>query len=102
MLNELGECGKAVTQLTLATEGLRTWCSSVTNPNDYSSFPALLTTRAVTFLHANEVAGRSIARLGHAIDRILHYRIDTDRGRRWLLLYIAAAGLVADWDVVDD
>lgn len=102
LLNALAGCAKTVDQLTGLTQGLRNWCISLVNPGDYTSFPAFRSTRAVTFLHANQVAGRGIDRLGHPVDRILHYRIETDRGDRWLLLYIAASGLVADWDTVED
>ena len=86
----------------MLTQGLRNWCISLVNPDDYTSFPAFRSIRAVTFLHANQVTGRGIERLGDPVDRILHYRIETDRGDRWLLLYIAASGLIADWDTVDN
>lgn len=102
ILNGLAGCASTAGHLTMFTQGLRNWCASVVNPDGYPSFLAFRSTRAVTFLLANEVAGRGIARLGHGVERILHYRIETDRGARGLLLYIAANGLVADWDVVDD
>ena len=41
-----------------------------------------------------------IERLGHAIQRVLHYRMETDRGPRWLLVHVDANGFVADFDVV--
>ena len=57
---------------------------------------------SVTFLHESRVAGRGIERLGHDIQRVLHYRMDSDSGRPWLLVHVDASSLVADFDVVAD
>jgi hypothetical protein len=53
-------------------------------------------------MHVSQVDGQGTQRLGHPVHRVLHYRMDTDHGRRWLLLHVDVNGLVADFDVVDD
>ena len=47
-----------------------------------------------------DVAGRSIERHGGAVARVLYYRMTTDSGMRFLLVYLTASGLVTDVDLV--
>ena len=58
--------------------------------------------RRLRFLYSANVEGRGIERLGHPIQRVLHYALETERGRRWLLIHLDPDGLVADFDVVVD
>ena len=58
--------------------------------------------RGLRFLYGANVEGRGIERLGHSIQRVLHYSLETERGRRWLLIHLDPDGLVADFDVVVD
>ena len=87
--------GKGTAESPLLTAGARKEFSPV-------AISSLQGVRAVAFLHESNVAGRGIERLGHPIQRAVHYRMDTERGRRWLLVHIDANGLVADFDVVDN
>ena len=63
---------------------------------------ALQGARRLRFLYGANVEGRGIERLGHPVRRVLHYSMETERGRRWLLVHVDANGLVADFDVVAD
>jgi CubicO group peptidase (beta-lactamase class C family) len=58
--------------------------------------------RRLRFLYGANVEGRGIERLGHPIQRVLHYSLETERGRRWLLIHLDPDGLIADFDVVVD
>jgi CubicO group peptidase (beta-lactamase class C family) len=86
--------GKATAESPLLTAGAR---KVYTAPID-----VLKGVRALAFVHVNSVAGQGIERHGHAIQRVLHYRMDTEGGARWLLVHVDATGLVADCDVVDN
>jgi hypothetical protein len=87
--------GKETARSPLLTAGAR---------KEFSNVPigSLQGVRGVTFLHESNVAGRGIERLGSPIHRVLHYRLDTERAPRWLLVHVDAEGLVADFDVVDN
>ena len=87
--------GTETVRSPLLTAGARNQFSNV-------AIGSLQGVRAVTFLDQSNVAGRGIERLGHAIQRVFHYRMDAERGQRWLLVYVDAAGLVADFDIVDN
>jgi CubicO group peptidase (beta-lactamase class C family) len=87
--------GKGAAESPLLTAGAHKEFSNV-------AIRSLQGVRAITFLHESNVAGRGIERLGHPIQRALHYRMDTERGQRWLLVHVAANGLVADFDVVNN
>jgi hypothetical protein len=87
--------GKETARSPFLTAGARNEFSNV-------AIGSLQGVRAVTFLHQSNVAGRSIERLGHAIQRVFYYRMDTERGARWLLVHVDVKGLVADFDVVDN
>jgi CubicO group peptidase (beta-lactamase class C family) len=58
--------------------------------------------RGVAYLSAQDVSGRGIERHGSAVSRVLFYRMETDRGGRWLMLYITSDNLITDYDVVDE
>ncbi len=58
--------------------------------------------RAVTFLGAQDVRGRKLERHGHAVSRIAYYQLATEQGRRVLLVYLTADGLITDFDDVID
>jgi hypothetical protein len=87
--------GKGAAESPLLVAGARKEFSNV-------AINSLQGVRAITFLHESNVAGRGIERLGHPIQRVLHYRMDTERGQRWLLVHVDANGLVADFDVVNN
>ena len=87
--------GKGAAESLLLTAGARKEFSNV-------AINSLQGVRAITFLYENNVAGRGIERLGYPIQRVLHYRMDTERGQRWLLVHVDADGLVADFDVVNN
>jgi hypothetical protein len=84
--------GAAVTESPLLTAGAR---GALARP-----VAELRDARALTFAAAQDVTGRGIERHGHAIARVLHYRVDTPAGVRLVLIHLDPAGLVADYDVV--
>ena len=94
-MHTLAAGGKGTAESPFLTAGARKEFSPV-------AINSLQGVRAVAFLHESNVAGRGIERLGHPIQRVLHYRMDTQRGQRWLLVHVAPNGLVADFDVVDN
>jgi CubicO group peptidase (beta-lactamase class C family) len=57
--------------------------------------------RGVTYLAAQDVTGRRIERHGGAVARVLYFQVETDRGRRWLLVHVTSDNLITDYDVVD-
>jgi CubicO group peptidase (beta-lactamase class C family) len=65
-------------------------------------WPAVAGYRGVTYLGTVDVAGRGIERHGHAVDRVAHYTLTTDRGQRSLLVYVTKDGLITDFDDVVD
>ena len=90
----------------LAEGGKRTAESALLTPAARKQFAepvaVLKGVRALAFMHESDVAGRGIERLGHPIQRVLHYRMDMEHGHRWLLVHVDPNGLVADYDVVDN
>ena len=58
--------------------------------------------RSVVFLAEQDVAGRKIERHKGEVSRILHYRLVTDKGDRFLLVHMTADGLITDYDIVED
>ncbi|HEX5004417.1 MAG TPA: serine hydrolase domain-containing protein [Gemmatimonadales bacterium] len=56
----------------------------------------------LTFLMAEDVAGRGIERHGSAVVTVLSYRLDGSTQGAYVLVYLAADGLVTDYDVVDN
>jgi hypothetical protein len=58
--------------------------------------------RGLAYLSAQDVSGRGIERHGGAVSRVLFYRMETDRGRRWLMLHVTSDNFSTDYDVVDE
>lgn len=56
----------------------------------------------LTFLLAEDVAGRGIERHGGAVATVLSYRLDGSVRGAFVLVYLTADGLVTDYDVVDN
>ncbi len=51
-----------------------------------------------TYLGEEDVAGRGIHRHGGEVARVRLYRVPTERGVRYLLVHLTAAGVVTDYD----
>lgn len=94
VVHTLAAGGRATAESALLTAGARKQFAEPVS--------VLKGARALAFMHESNIAGRGIERLGHPIQRVLHYRMDTEQGRRWLLVHVDANGLVADFDVVDN
>ena len=94
----------AVQTLARGTETAKSPLLTPGARKEFSNVPisSLQGVGAVTFLHESFVGGRGIERLGHAIQRVLHYRMDTQTGQRWLLVHVTEDGLIADFDVVNN
>lgn len=86
---------KRAAESPLLTAGARKEFGSV-------AIASLRDVRGLAFLYQSNVAGRGLVRLGHPIEKVVHYRMETERGQRWLLVHVDGAGLVADFDVVDN
>jgi hypothetical protein len=90
VLGQFAQGDTAVTKSKLLTEGARK-VFNVANPTTGN-------VSALTFVLAQDVAGRGIERHGHPIARVMHYRMRTPQGERLLLVHLDANGLVADYD----
>jgi CubicO group peptidase (beta-lactamase class C family) len=90
----LAEGGDAVRSLRQLAPGARA---------DLSVGPVrdLAGIRAVTFLSAQNVAGRGIERHGGGVAKVLFYRVETAQGNRWLLVHVTSDNLITDYDLVD-
>ena len=38
----------------------------------------------------------------NAFSRVLFYRMETDQGRRWLMVHVTSDDLITDYDIVDE
>lgn len=56
----------------------------------------------VRFVLAEDVRGRGIERHGSEVATVLHYKLKTPVDGKYVLAYLTANGLVADYDVVKD
>lgn len=56
----------------------------------------------LAFLLAEDVSGRGIERHGSAVATVLSYQLQGSTWGAFVLVYLAADGLVTDYDVVDD
>jgi CubicO group peptidase (beta-lactamase class C family) len=92
VLQQLAEGGQAVTGSTLLTAGAR---KDFGRPN-----PEMRDVRALTFVLAQDVAGRGIERHGHAVTRVVHYRVAAPHGPGLLLVHVDPSGLITDYDLV--
>ncbi len=91
-LAQMGEGGAAVTGSKLLTEGARKVFGQAN--------PGLRNVQSISFVHAQDVGGRGLERHGHAITRVLQYRLATPDGEQLLLVHVDANGLVGDYDIV--
>ena len=87
--------GKAVADSPLLTPGARADLSNGP-PAPAEGFKSLV------FLAEQDVSTRAIERHKGAVDRVLHYRLVTDKEIRCLLIHMTADGLITDYDVVED
>jgi CubicO group peptidase (beta-lactamase class C family) len=55
----------------------------------------------LVYLSSQNVSGRGIERHGSAVATVLLYRVETEQGPRWLMVYLTADKLITDYDVVD-
>ena len=94
-LRTLAQGGEAVSRADALTAGAR---------QAYGGGPwhAVDGYRAITFLGAEDVRGRKLERHGHPVSRIAYYQLAAERGRRALLVYLTAEGLITDLDDVID
>ena len=83
----------AVRALQQLTPGARTDLAA-------GSAHAFAGVRGLAYLSAQDVSGRGIERHGGAVSRVLFYRMETDRGRRWLMVHVTSDSLITDYDVV--
>jgi CubicO group peptidase (beta-lactamase class C family) len=57
--------------------------------------------RQIKYLSEQDVTGRRIERHGGVVTKVIFYRLETERGTRWLLVHVTADNLITDYDVVD-
>jgi CubicO group peptidase (beta-lactamase class C family) len=62
----------------------------------------LLGITPLTYVGEQDVAGRGIERHGSPIARVRFYRVAGSKASRALLIHLTAAGLIADYDLVED
>jgi hypothetical protein len=93
-LEAMEQGGKTVEEETsIAPGGKRDFASGTT---DFAGLQSL------SYVAAQDVAGRGIERHSEKINRIIYYRLVTDKATRDLLLYLTADGLLTDYDIVDN
>jgi hypothetical protein len=93
-LRALAGKGEALQRATSLTSGAR---------NDLAGFSIPgLNEESLTYLCAETVAGRGIERHGASVARILYYGFRTTSASRYLMVHLAADGLITDFDVVDN
>jgi CubicO group peptidase (beta-lactamase class C family) len=95
-LKALGEGGRAIAESPLLTPGARADFGGGGTTRDLAG------TRPLIFLGERDVAGRLIERHQGEVNRILFYRLVTDKGERGLLVHLTADGLITDYDIVED
>jgi hypothetical protein len=64
--------------------------------------PELSGIQGISFITGQDVSDRGIERHAGKVARVLYYRLVTDSGTRYVLVYLTADGLVTDQDVVSD
>jgi CubicO group peptidase (beta-lactamase class C family) len=95
-LSALAEGGPAVAQAKDLTDGAR---------RDFGSagpWQALKGARSLSYLGVETVKGRGVERHGGQVDRVLYYGVETEAGRRYIMVHLTAAGTITDFDMVDD
>jgi hypothetical protein len=95
VLKALTQGGKAVEQVAGLTDGAKKELVKVPQSE-------LAGLQSLCFVGVQNVADRGIERHGGKVSRILYYRFKTDKATRYVLVYVTAAGLTTDEDVVDD
>jgi hypothetical protein len=95
VLKALAQGGKAVEQVDGLTDGAK---------KDLVNVPQseLAGLQSLCFVAVQNVANRGIERHGGKVSRIVYYRLKTDKVTRYVLVYVTAASLITDEDVVDD
>ncbi|MBC8154220.1 MAG: serine hydrolase, partial [Bacteroidetes bacterium] len=69
---------------------------------DFATGGGNLTANAtITFLKAENVAGRGIERHEGRVDQILHYKLAVGKTPRYVIVHLTPDGLVTDYDVVE-
>jgi CubicO group peptidase (beta-lactamase class C family) len=95
VLKAFGKGGNVIVASPLLTPGART---------DFSNLPstAVGDVRSVVFLTERDVSVHAIERHKGKVNRVLHYRLLTDKAERNLLIHLTADGLITDFDFVED
>lgn len=90
----LAQGGEAMRHAPQLAPGART---------DLSDAPVrdLAGVRQIKYLSKQDVTGRKIERHGGAVTKVIFYRLETERGTRWLLVHVTGDNLITDYDVVD-
>ena len=95
-LKALGQGGNAVADSSMLTPGARADFGTGGTSRDLADI------QSVIFLAEQDVAGRKIERHKGDVSRVLHYRLVTEKGDRFVLVHVTADGLITDYDIVDD
>ena len=95
VLSAMAQSGKAIDEVQFLSPGAR---------KDFANAPQpeLAEGRSLSFIAAQDVAGRGIERHGGAVSRILYYQLLTNKAPRYVLVYLTADGMITDEDIVDD
>jgi hypothetical protein len=93
-MTALGAGGERARSLTTLSAGARA---------DLTAQPIgdLAGVENLTFVAAQDVAGRRIERHGGAVAKVLLYKTDTPQGSRYLMVHVTADGLITDYDIVE-
>lgn len=95
VLHAFGRGGKAMADVEALAPGARADFSGV-------FIDLLAGAPSVTFLMEREVPEGALIRHEGKVARILHYRLEAEKGRRGLLIYVTPDGLITDYDIVRD
>jgi D-alanyl-D-alanine carboxypeptidase len=95
VLKALGQGGKAVEDVALLAPQAR---KDFSFGREY----ALVGMRDISYIAARDIAAQGIERHGAKVSHILYYKLLTDRGTRYVLVYLTNDGQVTDEDVVEE
>jgi CubicO group peptidase (beta-lactamase class C family) len=95
VLQAMAQSGKALAEVPYLSPGARQDFAAV-------ALPELAGVQSISFIAAQDVAARGIERHGGKVNRILYYKLRTDKALRYVLVYLTDEGLVTDEDVVGD
>ena len=64
--------------------------------------PELTGLKSITFVASRELEDQELVRHGGKVRRALYFKMHSEKGEKYLLIYLTADNLITDEDVVND